>query len=99
MFDLRDRRAINRGFSDALGRGVDLALTPVVFGLLGWIIDRAAGTSPVFTIVVAAIGVGGTALKIKLGYDKQMASFDGDAATTPRQVSPVAPASPRGSRP
>ena len=98
MFDLRDRRAINRGFSDALGRGIDLALTPVVFGLLGWLVDRAAGTSPVFTIVVATIGVAGTGLKIKLGYDKQMASFDGDAATTPRQVRPAGPATP-GSRP
>lgn len=89
MFDLRARQDLNRGFSDALGRGVDLALTPVVFGLVGWLIDRAAGTSPLFTFVVAAIGVAGTAVKIKLGYDKEMAAHEGTAATTPRAVAPA----------
>ena len=89
MFDLRTRQDLNRGFSDALGRGVDLALTPVVFGLIGWLIDRVAGTSPIFTIVVAAIGVAGTALKIKLGYDKEMAAFDDTPATRPRAVAPA----------
>ena len=97
MFDLRTRQDLNRGFSDAVGRGVDLALTPVVFGFLGWIIDQVAGTSPLFTLLVGALGVGGTALKIKLGYDKQMTAFDGQATTRPREVAPapVAPAPAR----
>lgn len=90
LFDLRARQDLNRGFSDALGRGIDLALTPVVFGLIGWFIDRLAGTSPVFTIAVAILGVLGTALKIKLGYDKQMSAFDGGSATRPRQIRPGA---------
>ena len=77
-----------------MGRGVDLALTPVVFGFLGWIIDQVAGTSPVFTLLVGALGVGGTALKMKLGYDKQMTAFDGQAATRPRQVAPPPGAPP-----
>lgn len=88
MFDLRTRQDLNRGFSEAFGRGVDLALTPVVFGALGWLIDRMAGTSPVFTIVVATIGVLGTALKIKLGYDKDMSAFEDTPATRPRAVAP-----------
>ena len=95
MFDLRAKQDLNRGFSDALGRGVDLALTPIVFGLVGWLIDRVAGTSPVFTIVVATIGVVGTAVKIKLGYDKDMAEHTTGAVSTPRQVAP-APITPRG---
>lgn len=70
---------------------MDLALTPVVFGLIGWLIDRVMGTSPVFTIAVAAVGVAGTAVKIKLGYDKDMAAFDNDAATRPRQVAAGTP--------
>lgn len=90
MFSLRDRQDLNRGFSDALGRGIDLALTPVVFGLLGWLVDRAAGTSPVFTITIAALGIVGTAVKIKLGYDRDMAAHDGTAATAPRAVAPPA---------
>ena len=89
MFDSRTRQDLNRGFSDALGRGIDLALTPLVFGAIGWLIDRIAGTSPVFTIAVAAVGILGTAVKIKLGYDKDMAAFDDTPATRPRAVAPL----------
>lgn len=89
MFDLRTRQDLNRGFSEAFGRGIDLALTPVVFGAIGWLIDRVAGTSPVFTILVATIGVVGTVVKMKLGYDRDMAAFDDTAATRPRAVAPL----------
>lgn len=89
MFDSRTRQDLNRGFSEAFGRGIDLALTPVVFGLIGWLIDRVAGTSPVFTFVVSAIGILGTVVKIKLGYDKDMAAFDDTAATRPRVAGPA----------
>jgi len=89
VFDNRSAQAINRGFSDALGRGVDLALTPVVFGGLGWLVDRWLGTSPVLTILFATVGILGTALKIKLGYDKQMSAFDDSPATRRRQVQPT----------
>lgn len=90
MFDRKFRSALNRGFADALGRGIDLALTPVVFGGLGWLIDRVAGTSPVFTLLLGLFGVVGTGVKVKLGYDREMAAFDGTAATRPREVQPVA---------
>jgi hypothetical protein len=95
VFDLRTRQDLNRGFSEAFGRGIDLALTPVVFGLIGWLIDRVAGTSPVFTIVVATIGVVGTIVKMKLGYDKDMAVYDDTPATRPRQVPPLPVSMPK----
>ncbi|NLV56310.1 MAG: AtpZ/AtpI family protein [Acidimicrobiales bacterium] len=94
MFDLRARQDLNRGFNDALGRGIDLALTPVVFGLIGWLIDRVAGTSPIFTIAVATVGVVGTVVKMKLGYDRDMAEFDDTAATRTRAVAPRLPQRP-----
>lgn len=88
MFDLRARQDLNRGFSDALTRGVELALTPIAFALIGWAIDRVAGTGPTFLIVLFTFGVIGTAVKIKLGYDRQMAAHDGSAVTAARQVAP-----------
>ena len=88
MFDLRARQDLNRGFSDALGRGVDLALTPVVFGALGWLLDRWLGTSPLLAVIFGVVGVVGTFVKIKLGYDKEMAGHEG-TATTPRSVPPT----------
>lgn len=89
MFDLRSRQALHRGFNDALGRGIDLALTPVVFGLIGWLLDRWLGTGPVLMFVVAGIGLAGTVVKIKLGYDREMATYDGTPATRPREVPPA----------
>ena len=89
MFDLRSRQAINRGFSDALGRGIDLALTPVVFGGIGWLLDRWLGTGPWLAIILGTVGILGTAVKIKLGYDKQMSTFDDTPATRRRQVQPT----------
>lgn len=89
MFDLRTRQDLNRGFSEAFGRGIDLALTPVVCGGIGWVIDRVAGTSPLFTVVVAVIGVIGTGVKIKLGYDRDMDAFQDTPAARPRAVAPL----------
>ncbi|CAN5537035.1 MAG: AtpZ/AtpI family protein [Iamia sp.] len=88
MFDLRARQDLNRGFSDSLTRGIELALTPLAFALIGWLIDRVAGTGPVFAIAFFAFGVIGTSVKIKLGYDRQMAAHDGSAVTAARQVAP-----------
>lgn len=55
-----------------MGRGFELAITPVFFGGIGWIVDRLAGTSPLFTLGLAIFGVGGIMLKMWLGYDRQM---------------------------
>ncbi len=88
MFDLRARQDLNRGFSDALTRGVELALTPLAFAVIGWFIDRAVGTGPLFIVAFFAFGAIGTGVKIKLGYDRQMAAHDGSAVTAARQVAP-----------
>lgn len=64
--------AMNRGFGDAMGRGLELCLTLVVFGAIGWGIDRLAGTSPLFTLVFSAVGFAGISVKLWLGYDLEM---------------------------
>lgn len=96
MFDLRTRQDLTRGFSDALTRSVELVLTPIVFGLIGWLIDRAAGTWPVFTLGLATFGIVGIAVKLKLGYDREMTVHDGTPATAPRQVAPRGPSTGTG---
>ena len=40
--------------------------------VIGWLIDRSAGTSPTFTIMLAVFGVVGTVAKFWLDYDRQM---------------------------
>lgn len=66
------RQKLNRGYADTNARGFELAMVPVVFGLLGWLVDRALGTSPLFTLAIAFFGVVGTFVKMWIGYDAAM---------------------------
>lgn len=76
--DLRARQQTNRGFSDAMSHSFELALTPAVFGALGWLIDRVAGTSPLFTVVLAVFGVVGTVAKFWIDYDRRMKQLESE---------------------
>ena len=71
--------AITRGYNEAMGRGVELALTLVVMGGIGWLIDRAAGTDPLFTVIFGILGFAGISAKLWLGYDLEMRKLDQDA--------------------
>jgi F0F1-type ATP synthase assembly protein I len=45
--------------NDALSHGLAMVAVPVVFGLLGSLLDGRIGTAPVFLLVFAAFGVAG----------------------------------------
>jgi len=63
-------------------------VTPLLFGFFGYLADRALGTGPALALGGFAFGVIGTAVKLKLGYDREMAVHDGSAATRPRLTAP-----------
>jgi hypothetical protein len=67
-----DRRQIYNGFSEALARAFELALTPAVFAGFGYLLDRWLDLVPVLTIVFFAVGVVGVFVKLWLGYDAEM---------------------------
>ena len=71
--------ATSRGYSEAMGRGIELALTLVVVGGIGWLVDRAAGTYPLFTLIFSLAGFAGISAKLWLGYDLEMRKHDQDA--------------------
>jgi hypothetical protein len=77
-----------------MGRGTELALTPLIFVGLGWLIDRAAGTSPGFTIAVGALGITGTFVKAWLGYDQDMRRVEAGKPWAPRTAAEGPAASP-----
>src|SRR5215210_4542878 len=56
-------QALSAGYGNAMGRGIELALTLVVFGAIGWGIDRLAGTSPLFTLIFSIVGFAGISVK------------------------------------
>lgn len=78
---------------DAFGRGLDMALTIVVFAGLGWLVDRWLGLFPLFTIVLLALGAVGLFAKVKYAYDAQMDELESErrVAATSRRSSAATP--------
>jgi F0F1-type ATP synthase assembly protein I len=74
-----DTRNWVRQEDDAWSRAMELALTPVVAGGIGYIVDRIAGTVPVFTIVFLVLAVVGTFVKMYYAYDAKMKAHDAEA--------------------
>lgn len=71
-FDLSAKRELNNGFGNALNSAVELAVTPALMALIGWQIDRWAGTSPLFLLVLFTFTMGYVAWKQFAAYDAKM---------------------------
>jgi hypothetical protein len=74
LLKLRSGRApaVERGSDDTLGRGMDLALTVLVFLVIGYVIDRWLGLFPVFTIALVVLAAVGAGVRMKYVYDATM---------------------------
>ncbi len=68
----RDKRALNRGYSDGMTRAFEIVLTPAIFAGFGWLLDRWLGLFPILTIVFLVFGVVGIFTKLYLGYEAEM---------------------------
>ncbi len=68
--------ALNRGYGETMGRGIELALTLVIVGGFGWLLDRVFGTYPTLTIILSLAGFAGITAKLWLGYDLEMRKID-----------------------
>lgn len=77
--DLRARQELNKGFGEALSRAFELAVTPVVFGFFGYLIDMRIGTSPIFLLTLAAFAVVGSFVKFWYAYDQEMRAKDAES--------------------
>jgi Putative F0F1-ATPase subunit Ca2+/Mg2+ transporter len=77
--DLSDKRDFYNGFGDGLARAFEYAVTPAIFGFLGWLLDRAVGTLPLFTIVFALLCIVGMFLKTWYTYDASMRAHDAES--------------------
>ena len=57
----------------------ELALAPVLMALIGLWLDKTFDTLPIFTIVLAVVGVLGSTVKVIYVYKAQMAEEAADA--------------------
>jgi F0F1-type ATP synthase assembly protein I len=70
--DLREKRELNNGFGDALARAFEFAVTPLLFGFLGHLLDMRLDTSPIMLLVFAGFAVAGMFVKMRYAYDQAM---------------------------
>jgi F0F1-type ATP synthase assembly protein I len=65
--DSQRRELSNDIFHRSTG-SFELVLSPLILGFLGFLLDRAIGTVPIFTIVFAVAAMGGAAARVYYGY-------------------------------
>ena len=70
--NLRDRQELNNGFGNALSRAVEIAVTPMIFGFLGYLLDGRLGTRPAFMLVFFLFVFGYTLWKHFVLYSAAM---------------------------
>jgi F0F1-type ATP synthase assembly protein I len=66
------KKALNNGMSDTLGRGPEIALSLLVFTVIGLIIDTQVGTLPWFTIAFVLFSAIGNFARMYYQYDGRM---------------------------
>lgn len=71
-----DKPAAKELLSDDAARGIELAVTPVLFGGLGWLLDAWLGTGPWLAIALGTFAVVGTIAKMWFGYDAEMRDLE-----------------------
>lgn len=61
---------------DALSQAFEFAAGPIVMGLIGWLVDLAAGTGPLFLVIFAVVGVLGSFVSFYYRYQAESARLD-----------------------
>lgn len=70
--DSRERRDLYNGFGNTLARAFELVVTPLLFGLVGVLVDRRTGTGPLFALLLGAFAVLGMGVRSYYGYEAAM---------------------------
>lgn len=73
---MRDKRDLYNGFGNGLARAFEIAVTPAVFGGMGYALDRRLDLVPVFTIVFLLLALGGMFVRLWYGYDAEMKAHE-----------------------
>jgi len=87
LSELRAKQQLNRGYNDGLARGMEIVLSPLLLGALGWLLDGWLGTDPFLAVGFGLFGAAGIFAKMKLGYDRTMADVEAGKPWTRGQSS------------
>ncbi len=71
-----ERRETYNGANDAMARAMEIALTPIIFGFLGYRLDLWLGTRPAFTVALATFCLGYLSWKMYVTYSAEMQAHE-----------------------
>ena len=71
-----ETQKLYNGFGNTLARAFELVVTPALFGLIGYGIDRATGFLPVFTIALTVFCLAGMSVRMYYGYVTTMKEYE-----------------------
>lgn len=71
-------RTQSRNVDDGLSQALSLVVGPVLFAFLGWVLDRALGTGPLFLIVLGIFGFLGAVTALYFRYNAQIQRDEAD---------------------
>ena len=66
------KRESYNGFGEGLARAFEFAVTPAIFGAIGYFLDGRIGIRPVLTIVFVIFALVGMFVRMWFGYDQEM---------------------------
>jgi len=78
---------INKGTDDRLGKSIDVALVPLVFLGVGYLLDRWLGTKPIFMIALVVVALIGEFVRFYYDYDARMKVLEAERAASARSRS------------
>lgn len=78
------KRDLYNGFGNGLSRAFELAVTPAVFGGMGYALDRRLDLVPVLTIVFLLVALAGMFVRMWYGYDAEMKAHEARGAWAPK---------------
>ncbi len=64
------------GAGDALSNAFEMVATPALFAFFGLLLDKAVGTTPLFTLVFMLITLAYTTWMVFKRYEHRMQSFE-----------------------
>jgi hypothetical protein len=73
VFDLSAKQQLHNGFGNSSSAAVELVVSPLLMGLLGWVIDGWLDIRPVLTVALFAFTLGYVAWKHYALYQHSMA--------------------------
>jgi F0F1-type ATP synthase assembly protein I len=84
--ELRSRWARPSGRSDdGLSQALSLVVGPVLFGLVGYLLDQVLGTGPLFLLAFGILGFLGAVLALYFRYQAAIARQEADKPWNRRQ--------------